>query len=103
MRHIQLGAWSFLCLFLGFPVYAQNQCTDCIHAARVELTKCLENAISQEDKKSCGEKQEGRSKSCRTGECKIEQQVLSKEPVIPKAQVILNEPAVQHEVAPEKK
>ena len=50
---------------------AQSLCVRCIQAAQEELKKCLEGAISQEDKKSCAEKQEGRVKTCENGECKI--------------------------------
>ena len=75
------GVWLLLLLFLGSPVHAQILCTDCLNAAREALAKCLENAISQEDKKSCAEKQEARSKSCNNGECKIERQGIQKEVV----------------------
>ena len=51
---------------------AQSLCTQCIQAAQEEVKKCLDAAISQEDKKSCLEKQETRSKTCEDGECKIE-------------------------------
>jgi len=51
---------------------AQSLCTQCIQAAQEEVKKCLESAISQEDKKSCLEKQETRTKTCSNGECKIE-------------------------------
>ena len=51
---------------------AQNLCTQCIKAAQEEVKKCLDSAISQEDKKSCQEKQETRTKTCSNGECKIE-------------------------------
>lgn len=47
-------------------------CLQCLKAAQDELTKCLGAAISQEDKKSCLEKQETRTKTCDNGECKIE-------------------------------
>ena len=50
---------------------AQSLCVQCIKAAQVEVKKCLEGAISQEDKKSCLEKQETRTKTCSNGECKI--------------------------------
>ncbi len=50
---------------------AQSLCLQCLTAAREELRKCLEGVISQEDKKSCAEKQEGRAKTCENGECKI--------------------------------
>ena len=51
---------------------AQSLCLQCLKATRDELKKCLDAAISQEDKKSCQEKQETRSKTCEDGECKIE-------------------------------
>jgi hypothetical protein len=47
-------------------------CAQCIKAAQDEVKKCLDSAISQEDKKSCLEKQETRTKTCSNGECKIE-------------------------------
>jgi hypothetical protein len=53
---------------------AQNLCLQCLKAAQEELKKCLEGAISQEDKKSCAEKQEARTTSCESGECKIARQ-----------------------------
>ena len=59
----------------------QILCDDCLNAARKELAKCLEEAISQEDKKTCAEKQEVRSQSCIDGECKIERQTIPKEVV----------------------
>ena len=59
--NIKLSFVLFPLLFLGTPVYAQNLCADCFAAAQEELKKCLENAISQEDKKSCAEKQEARA------------------------------------------
>jgi multidrug efflux pump subunit AcrA (membrane-fusion protein) len=51
---------------------AQSPCSQCIKASQEEVKKCLDAAISQEDKKSCLEKQETRSKTCEDGECKIE-------------------------------
>jgi hypothetical protein len=54
------------------PLYAQSPCLDCLAAAREELKKCLESAISQEDKKSCADKKEAKAKTCEDGECKIE-------------------------------
>ena len=54
------------------PPDTQSLCTQCIQAAQEEGKKCLDSAISQEDKKSCLEKQETRLKTCENGECKIE-------------------------------
>ena len=62
----------FLLLFLGAPVYAQILCADCLNAAQEQLQQCLDAAISQEDKKSCAERQQARTKACENGECEIE-------------------------------
>lgn len=51
---------------------AQSLCMQCLKAAQDALKKCLDGAISQEDKKSCLEKKDSRVTSCDTGECKIE-------------------------------
>ena len=61
-------------ILFGTPVYAQidqSLCVQCLETAKAELKKCLEAAISQEDKKSCQEKQETHQKTCEN-ECKIE-------------------------------
>lgn len=50
---------------------AQSLCLQCLTAAQEELKKCLDAAISQEDKRSCAEKKEARMKTCENGECKI--------------------------------
>jgi hypothetical protein len=67
-----LAVSLFSLLLFAAPLYAQSPCQDCLAAAREELKKCLENAISQEDKKSCADKKEARAKLCEDGECKIE-------------------------------
>ena len=51
---------------------APSLCLQCINASQKEVKKCLDAAISQEDKKSCLEKQETRAKTCDNGECKFE-------------------------------
>jgi multidrug efflux pump subunit AcrA (membrane-fusion protein) len=51
---------------------AHSLCSLCIKASQEEVKKCLDAAISQEDKKSCLEKQETRAKTCDNGECKLE-------------------------------
>ena len=68
----RLAVALFSLLMFAAPLYAQSPCQDCLAAAREELKKCLENAISQEDKKSCADKKEARAKLCEDGECKIE-------------------------------
>lgn len=51
---------------------AQSLCSQCLKAAQDESKKCLDGAISQEDKKSCLERQETKTKTCSNSECKIE-------------------------------
>jgi hypothetical protein len=64
----------FSLLLLWTPTHAQiidqSLCTQCLTTAKGEFKKCLEAAISQEDKKSCQEKQETHAKTCKN-ECKI--------------------------------
>jgi len=61
-------------VLLGTPVYAQidqSLCVQCLASTKEELKKCLDAAISQEDKKSCQGKQDTHAKTCEN-ECKIE-------------------------------
>ena len=62
----------FSILLLGTPGYAQNPCTDCLKAAQDQLKQCLGNAISQEDKNSCAERQQAKAKECENAACVIE-------------------------------
>jgi hypothetical protein len=62
----------FSILLLGAPGYAQNPCADYPKAAQGQLKQCLSNAINQEDKKSCTERQQAKAKVCENGECLIE-------------------------------
>lgn len=62
----------FSILLLGAPGYAQNPCTDCLKSAQEQLTQCLAHAISQEDKKSCVERQHAKTKVCENAACVIE-------------------------------
>lgn len=79
-----LAVALFSLLMFAAPLYAQSPCLDCLAAARAELKKCLDSAISQEDKKSCADKKEARAKICEDGECKIERaQSEPKGPVVP--------------------
>lgn len=67
---LAVALFSLMCL--GTPVYAQSPCAECFKAAQEELKQCLGNAISQEDKNSCAEKQQAQMKVCENGDCKIE-------------------------------
>ena len=58
-------------------------CVQCLKAAQDELRKCLDAAISQEDKKSCLQKQEARAKTCDNGECKLGRAQLGNKGDIP--------------------
>jgi hypothetical protein len=67
-------------ILLGTPIYAQidqSLCKQCLKAARDELKKCLDGAISEEDKISCAETQETQTKACTDGECEIERAAQS--------------------------
>ena len=64
-----------LFLFLGLggvPLSAQHLCEDCLDEAKHLLKQCLEGAISEEDKKSCSERQQARSKGCESTQCMTE-------------------------------
>ena len=67
----------FPLLMLGTPLYAQiidrSLCEQCLTISKAELKRCLEAAISQEDKRSCDEKQKTHVKNCEN-ECKIEKE-----------------------------
>ena len=62
----------FTILLFGTPVFAQSPCVDCLKAAQERLKQCIDNAISQEDKNSCAERQHAKSKACENGACEIE-------------------------------
>ena len=70
--HVRVAFALFSILLAGAPVFAQSPCADCLKAAQEQLKQCLGNAISQEDKKSCAERQEAKAKICEKGECEIE-------------------------------
>ena len=59
-------------MFLSSPVYAQSPCSECLKAAEKDLKKCLDNAISADDKISCEESRQAGMKACVRGECTIE-------------------------------
>ena len=69
-RHVVLAV--FLSMFLVASLYAgeTGPCETCRTTVQQELAKCIESAISQEDKKSCVEKKEPRLKACENGVCK---------------------------------
>ncbi|MCS6327909.1 MAG: hypothetical protein H8K06_12585 [Nitrospira sp.] len=58
-----------LLLLLTAPVAAQSPCSDCFYAAEEEVSKCLENAISADDKNSCLENRRMRLKACSENQC----------------------------------
>ena len=71
-HHLTLALFAFI--MLATPTYGQvidrSLCDQCLTTSKAELQRCLEAAISQEDKRSCYEKQETHVKSCES-ECKI--------------------------------
>ena len=86
--NVTLAFALFSFLFLGSPVnaqiYLQSRCLDCLKAAQDQLKQCLDSAITQEDKKSCSERQEAKAKVCEKGECEIERaKTTNKNDVLP--------------------
>jgi hypothetical protein len=80
--HVTLAFALFSILLVGAPVFAQSPCVDCLKAAQDQLKQCLGNAISQEDKKSCAERQEAKAKVCEKGECEIERAKTTNKPEV---------------------
>ena len=70
--NVRLVLVLFSLLFLGSSVYGQSPCAECLKAAEQELKKCLDNAISTDDKISCDESRQAGMKTCVNGECTIE-------------------------------
>ncbi len=71
--NIRTVVMLFLFLFsMSAPLFAQHLCEDCLDEAKHILKQCLEGAISQEDKKSCLERQQARSKGCESSPCMTE-------------------------------
>ena len=70
-RYVVFAVLSLI--FLATPLDAadENPCEKCRHDANKELAKCIEGAISQEDKQTCTEKADERIKACDQLECKI--------------------------------
>lgn len=71
-RHVLLAA--FLLTFLPpLVLYAADEspCDKCRNDSQKELMKCLEGAISEEDKKTCAEKNDQRVQACSKLECKL--------------------------------
>jgi hypothetical protein len=73
--NVKLGIGLFLLIAIGSPVHAQSPCSECLRATQEELKKCLDNAISQEDKNSCEDKQKEGVRVCQNGKCKIEREM----------------------------
>ena len=76
---LAFALFPFTLLLPGTPIYAQidqSLCVQCLATAKEELKKCLDEAISQEDKKSCQQKQDTHAKTCEN-ECKIEKAAQS--------------------------
>lgn len=83
---IVVALFLFLCLGSA-PLSAQHLCEDCLDDAKHLLKQCLEGAISEEDKKSCSERQQARSKGCESSQCMTERAARNMDkPVQPKPQ-----------------
>ena len=77
-HHLTLALFAFI--MLATPTYGQvidrSLCDQCLTTSKAELQRCLEAAISQEDKKFCQVKQDTHMKNCEN-ECKIEKAAQS--------------------------
>lgn len=74
MKRFTVPAWVPLIMMTSCSaVHAESLCQQCLDAAKQELKKCMEAAISAEDKVSCHVKHDAKAKSCEEGECKLEQ------------------------------
>ncbi|BFU96419.1 MAG: exported protein of unknown function [Nitrospira sp.] len=73
MKRFGVLASASLLMMSGSVGYADSLCLQCLDAAKQELKKCMEAAISAQDKASCHEKHDAKSKSCEEGECRLEQ------------------------------
>jgi hypothetical protein len=69
-RHVLFILLSLIVVAAQLYAGTENLCEQCRNAARQELAKRIEGAISQEDKKSCTEKSERRLNACERGLCK---------------------------------
>jgi hypothetical protein len=72
VMNVRLALALLPLLFLGSPVHAQSPCSECLKAAEKDLKKCLDNAISADDKISCEENRQAGMKVCVRGDCTIE-------------------------------
>ncbi len=70
-------ALGFL-LLLDLPISAESTCMECLKASQEELIHCLHNAIREEDKLACDERQHEEAKACEDGECKVEREARKK-------------------------
>ncbi len=61
----------FPLLLLTMPVRAQTPCSDCFYAAEEQARKCLDNAISADDKNDCLENRHVRLKACSDNQCQV--------------------------------
>jgi len=68
----RIGPTGWLLLLLIVPLYAADDgaCAKCLSDSQKELMKCMEGAISEEDKKTCVEKNDQRVQSCNQLECR---------------------------------
>jgi len=72
--NVKVAIGLFLLIAIGSSVHAQSPCLECLKATQEELKKCLNNAISQEDKNACEDKQKEGVTVCENGKCRIERE-----------------------------
>lgn len=90
MRRRLSCAWALL-LGMIAPVYGQGgPCADCFNAAEEEARKCLDNAISADDRNSCLDNRRVRYKACSDNQC----QTVREEAAITETQAIAVRPGL---------
>ncbi|BCA53604.1 hypothetical protein W02_07440 [Nitrospira sp. KM1] len=81
LRH--LGMWvlagGIVSTVSATVTSADTPCGECYRAAQEAFMKCMDNAISQEDKNTCAINQDEETQRCEAGECKAERDAIEKE------------------------
>jgi hypothetical protein len=70
---LTVGSLAFVIL-TSSPVSPESLCAECLKSAQEELSGCLENAISVDDKNTCEENRQERMKACEDKECTAERE-----------------------------
>lgn len=64
-RYVVFAVLSLLFLIVPLSAAEESPCEKCRNEVNKELMKCIESAISQEDKKTCQERADERVNACK--------------------------------------